>query len=237
MPVKTHPSVIPDAPAPQKSKSPRRGTFISLEGPEGCGKSTQVRRLIDKLKTLGKWTVEAREPGGTATGEAIRNILQHDLAGEPIGAEAETLLFEASRAQLCRRVILPALEAGAWVISDRFFDSTTAYQGYGRKLPVGKLLVLHAFAVCGAVPDLTLLLDIDVETGFQRLQKRQKSGGVGPDRMEREERAFHERVREGYLALAKKWPQRIRVIDASKDPDDVFGAIWREIENAGRLTD
>ena len=122
-----------------------RGKFITFEGPEGSGKTTQARRLVEKLQAAGKKVLYTREPGGTKTGEAIRNILQHDLAGEPIADECEVLLYAASRAQLVRKVILPALEAGTWVVSDRFADSTTVYQGYGRGFPVEDMLRINDF--------------------------------------------------------------------------------------------
>lgn len=226
----------PDRPVCGNRRGQTPGRLLTFEGPEGCGKSTQARRLALRLESAGRWVVSVREPGGTATGEEIRRILQHDLAGEPIGAEAETLLFEASRAQLCRRVILPAREAGAWVLCDRFFDSTTAYQGFGRGLDVERLIALNEFAACGAVPDLTFLLDLDIEAGFRRLARRQSAGGATPDRMEREARAFHERVRHGYLELASRWPDRIVRLDASGDPDSVSEAVWSAIEDAGMLS-
>ena len=192
------------------------GRFITFEGPEGGGKTTQARRLVTHLEAAGHTVLYTREPGGTPTGEAIRDILQHDRAGEPICAEAEVLLFAASRAQLVRRVIRPALEQGIWVVADRFMDSTTVYQGFGRGFPVERMIEINAFAVGETVPDLTLLLDVEVEHGFRRLRARQESGGGGPDRMEREARAFHERVRAGYLELARRWPERFRIIDASR---------------------
>ncbi len=208
-----------------------RGRFITLEGPEGGGKTTQARRLIARLEARGLRVRYTREPGGTPTGEAIRDILQHDRAGEPVTPEAEVLLFSASRAQLVRRVILPALEQGDWVVCDRFADSTTAYQGYGRGFPVDTLLNLQAFAVGPAVPDLTFLLDVAVADGFGRLAGRHAEQGGGPDRMEREERAFHERVRAGYLDLARRWPERFRVVDASRPADEVEARIWSVVEH------
>jgi dTMP kinase len=211
-----------------------RGVFITFEGPEGCGKSTQVALLEERLRAAGYTDiVRTREPGGTPAGEAIRGILQHDTAGADICAEAETLLFEASRAQLVQRVIRPALERGAIVLCDRFADSTTAYQGYGRGFDIETLLQLHEFAVNGTWPSLTLLLDIDVEEGFQRLQKR--NGGVTVlDRMERESRAFHERVMEGFREMAARWPDRFCRIDAAGDKTAVHSRIWSAVE--GKLS-
>lgn len=209
------------------------GRFLTFEGPEGCGKSTMVARLAVRLRECGKSVVTAREPGGTPTGEAIRAILQHDAAGEAFGAETETLLFESSRAHLCRQVILPALRSGAWVICDRFADSTTAYQGYGRGLPLDALHALNRFAIGEAVPDLTFLLDLEVEEGFRRIAARGAANGQVLDRMEREDRAFHERVRAGYLELAAAEPVRYRVIRADRAPDDVFTRIWEGLRDAG----
>lgn len=191
----------------------KRGKFITFEGPEGGGKTTQARKLINHLQKDGHQVIYTREPGGTPTGEAIREILQYDKAGEPICSEAEVFLFAASRAQLVRHVILPALEKGTHVVSDRFVDSTTAYQGYGRGFPVEQMLAISEFAIGPAIPDVTLLLDIDVELSFRRLAKRHQENFDRSDRIEREERAFHERVRNGYLALASRWPERIRLLD------------------------
>lgn len=207
-----------------------RGRFVTFEGPEGGGKTTQVRRLAARLEARGLRVLCTREPGGTPTGEAIRDILQHDRAGEPICPEAEVLLFAASRAQHVSHVIRPALEKGLWVVCDRFADSTTAYQGYGRGFPVERMLEINGFAIDGTVPDLTILLDLDVDAGMARLGARQAAGGGGPDRMEREERAFHERVRAGYLDLARRSPGRFRVVDARAGADEIEAAVWNEVE-------
>ena len=152
------------------------GKFITFEGPEGSGKSTQIRQLAAKLKEQGVEVICTREPGGTDTGEAIRNILQHDAAGEPLDERAELLLFTASRAQLIKQVIFPALEAGAWVLCDRFIDSTMAYQGYARGMDLATLDAINNFAISARKPDLTLLLDLDIEAGFQRLEERYSDG-------------------------------------------------------------
>jgi dTMP kinase len=203
-----------------------KGLFITLEGPEGSGKSTLANGLAKRLKDLGHDVAQTREPGGTPTGEAIRDILQHDKAGEPIFPEAEALLFAASRAQLVRGVILPALEKGQHVICDRFADSTTAYQGYGRGLGVERMLEINGFAVNGAMPDLTILIDVDVKLGFQRLRRRRQ----GHDRMERERLEFHERVRKGYLELARRWPERFRVVDGGRAADVVEEEAWKFVQ-------
>ena len=203
-----------------------RGKFITFEGPEGGGKTTHARRLVEKLQATGCQVLYTREPGGTPTGEAIRGILQHDHAGEPICPETEVLLFAASRAQLVRRVILPALERGEWVVCDRFADSTTAYQGYGRGFPVEQMIAINEFAIKGAQPDLTILLDLPISDGFARLHQR----GGEKDRIEREALEFHERVRAGYLELARRWPARFRIVDPRKEPDVVAEEIWKLVQ-------
>jgi dTMP kinase len=211
-----------------------RGKFITLEGPEGSGKSTQAKTLIRRLAGCGIEAVYAREPGGTAIGEAIRNILQHNQAGEAPCERAELLLFEASRNQLVEKVIRPHLKKGVWVICDRFMDSTTAYQGYGRNLPVEEIQAINRFSVNGVSPDLTLLLDLDVATGFKRIAQRYLALGESADRFEQEDRSFHERVREGYLKLAKEDPKRFYIINAAKKPDAVAVAIWDTVTDVFR---
>jgi len=209
---------------------PMIGKFITLEGPEGSGKSTQAKIMIRRLAELGIEAMYTREPGGTALGEEIRNILQHNQAGEAPCERAELLLFEASRNQLVEKVIRPALEEGTWVICDRFMDSTTAYQGYGRGLPVDEVKAIHHFTVNGVVPDLTLLLDLEVETGFERIAQRFLELGESADRFEQEERSFHERVRQGYLKLAEEESDRFRIVDASQEPEAVSVNIWSILE-------
>ena len=209
------------------------GVFITFEGPEGSGKSTQMDRLEARLQGLGLGIVRTREPGGTPTGETIRDILQHNLAGEPLCDEAEVLLFSASRAQLVRRVVEPALERGEWVLCDRFVDSTSAYQGFGRGLGAERLEPIHQFAVGGTMPELTVILDLDVATGMARVQRRAEQSDVPLDRIEREALTFHERVRQGYLALAQQHPERCVVVDADQSLDAVTVRIWAEV--AGRL--
>lgn len=209
----------------------RAGRFITFEGPEGGGKTTQAKRLLARLRDDGREVLYTREPGGTPTGEAIRDILQHDKAGEPICDQAEVFLFAASRAQLVRNVILPALERGIIVVCDRFADSTTAYQGYGRGFPVDQMLAINAFAIDGAEPDVTLLLDVPVSLGFERISGRQRELFEESDRIEREARAFHERVRNGYLDLAQRWPGRFRRVDAAAEPDEVARSIWEIVRH------
>jgi dTMP kinase len=207
-----------------------KGKFITLEGPEGSGKSTQAKMMIRRLGELGIEAMYTREPGGTALGEEIRNILQHNQAGEAPCERAELLLFEASRNQLVEKVIRPALEKGTWVICDRFVDSTTAYQGYGRGLPVDEVKSIHHFTINNVSPDLTLLLDLSIETGFERIAQRFLELGESADRFEQEERAFHERVRQGYLKLATEEPGRFRIIDASQNPEAVSASIWKILQ-------
>lgn len=213
-----------------------KGLFITFEGPEGGGKSTHVARLAKRLCDLGYKVVTTREPGGTPVGEAIRDVIQHDKRSENLSSETETLLFLASRAQLVQTVIRPAMAKGCCVISDRFADSTIAYQGYGRGMDVKSLLRLNKFATGETVPDLTLLLDVDVKRGFMRLRERNRKNNAGHDRIERESLMFHEKVRKGYLKLAGKWPGRFRIIDAGRNVDQVAESIWAVVcKRLGKL--
>ena len=210
------------------------GKFITFEGPEGSGKSTQIGLLAEKLKEHGLEVTCTREPGGTATGEAVRNILQHDAAGEPLADRAELLLFTASRAQLMDQVILPTLGKGEWVLCDRFIDSTMAYQGYARGMDIATLDAINRFAIYGRKPDLTLLLDLDIEAGFQRLETRYSGSAETHDRFEREAREFHHRVRDGYHRLAEREPQRFRMVDSNRPVEEVASNVWN-IVNAELL--
>ena len=205
------------------------GKFITFEGPEGSGKSTQIRLLAERLGKTGMDVLCSREPGGTPTGEAIRNILQHDAVDEPLAARAELLLFTASRAQLMSQVILPALADGIWVLCDRFIDSTMAYQGFARGMDIDTLDRINDFAVAGRKPDLTILLDLDVERGFERLAKRYADGSGSADRFEREGRDFHLRVREGYHTLAAREPERFAVVDTDRPIEMVSADIWTSV--------
>lgn len=194
--------------------------FVTFEGPEGAGKSTQARRLAACLRGQGYEVVVTREPGGTATGEAIRQIL---LASDHYAMlpETEALLNTASRAEHIAQVITPALEAGRIVISDRYIDSTLAYQGAGRGLEEQALLQLHAFATGNVWPDLTLLLDVPVDLGRQR----RIESGESLNRFDMDARAFHERVRAWFLTAARRDPRRWRVVDASGPEDEVERAV------------
>jgi dTMP kinase len=204
-----------------------RGRFISFEGSEGCGKSTQLARLRARLEAEGKDVLLTREPGGTPAGERIRDLLQHDPEGEGLTPEAELLLFAASRAQLVREVILPALDAGTWVLADRFLDSTTVYQGVGRGLDLAAVSAINGFAVGDCLPDTTILLDLSVAEGRARIGAR--DGGAA-DRMEREPDSFFEKVRAGYLELAAANPERFAVLDASATVDDLEVEITKALE-------
>lgn len=208
----------------------RAGKFITFEGPEGGGKTTQAKRLMSRLSAEGYDAIYTREPGGTPTGEAIREILQHDKAGEPICDETEVFLFAASRAQLVRKVIIPALERGIHIVCDRFADSTTVYQGYGRGFDIEQMIAINEFAIHGATPDITLLMDVDIALGFERLESRQSELFQESDRIEREERAFHERVRQGYLELAERWPDRFVRLDATRKAEEVEKDVWDQVK-------
>ena len=203
------------------------GFFLTFEGSEGCGKSTQIGRLVAACEKSGISPLVTREPGGTAVGEEIRNLLKHSHAGDAMVPESELLLFSASRAQLVREVIAPALENGRLVICDRFFDSTTVYQGVARRLDPVDVAVMNRFAVGACVPDLTLVLDMDAQVALERARAGRGVAAMR-DRMEEQDREFYEAVRAGYLALAKAEPKRMRVVDSSGTPDETFAAI-REI--------
>lgn len=204
------------------------GLFLTLEGGEGCGKSTQLRLLAHDLERAGQPVRVLREPGGTTLGEEVRSLLL-DPDNGGLDARAELLLYEAARAQLVAEVIEPALDAGEIVICDRFYDSTTAYQGYGRGLPAQQVTLLNEIATGGLRPDRTLVLDIDPVCGLARAT----SGGA--DRLEREDLLFHQRVREGFLAIAQGDPARVRVIDASGAVDEVAAAIKVSLRDLPRL--
>ena len=204
-----------------------RGRFITFEGGEGCGKSTQVVRLAAALEERGLKVLLTREPGGTRLSELIRTLLKDEAEDPPVD-RAELLLFLAARAQLVRNVIAPALEAGTWVISDRFSDSTVAYQGYGRGLPVDFVRQANDFACEGLRPDLTFLLDLDPETAERRMRGREAATNTSADRIERAGSGFHARLRKGFLELAAADAPRFSVVDASKSPDEVAGVVLGE---------
>ena len=200
----------------------RQARLITIEGGEGAGKTTVLRALRDALVEDGFEVVTTREPGGTPLAEAIRELLLH-RGDEPVAADTELLLMFASRAQHVREVVLPALARGAWVISDRFTDSSYAYQGAARGLDAGFIAELER-RVVGIEPGLTLLLDLGVAHGRERTRGRDLLGETAPDRIERERDDFFERVRAGFLQRAAAHPQRFRVIDASPSAEHVAGA-------------
>ncbi len=206
-----------------------RGKFITFEGGEGSGKSTQVSRLKAALEAAGHDVLLTREPGGTWLCEQIRALLKDQETDAPC-ARAELLLFLASRAQLVRTVIRPALEAGRWVISDRFSDSTLAYQGYGRGLNLDALRLTNDFACEGLKPDLTLLLCVDPAVAVARMRRRESATQTAADRIERAGDDFHARLRLGYDALAREEPARIVRIDANGTEDEVWEQVWTSIK-------
>lgn len=199
----------------------RRGLFVTFEGSEGCGKSTQIRRLAAWLKESGHPCLTTREPGGTPAGDRIRDLLQHAPEGHGLVSEAELFLFAASRAQLVREVIRPALERGDVVISDRFHDSTEVYQGVARRLPADMTRTVNGFAVGETVPDITFLLDMDAGEAHRRIQRRDRPA----DRMESEPLSFYEAVREGYLRAAAAEPVRFALLDASRSEEELAADI------------
>ncbi|MDE2018580.1 MAG: dTMP kinase [Hyphomicrobiales bacterium] len=201
-----------------------RGRFITLEGGEGVGKSTQARRLAARLRTRGLEVVETREPGGTPRAEALRKAILEGAARD-LGPAGEATLFYAARADLLDTLIRPALARGAWVVCDRFADSTEAYQGARGGADPGLLMALRAAIVGTSMPDLTLVFDLDPARGLARARSR--SGAV--DRFEGEGFAFHRDLRAAFLAIAEREPKRCRLIDAAADEDAVETAIWNAV--------
>lgn len=202
-----------------------RGKFITFEGPEGSGKTTHIALLAERLRALGHEVVTTREPGGTRLAELIRSLVRDEETDAPT-ARAEVLLFLAARAQVVAKVIRPALERGAWVLCDRFADSTFAYQGYGRGLNVATLRMLNNFATDELVPQLTFLLDVPPEVSRSRLASR----GVS-DRIERAGEEFHRRLRDGFLAMAAAEPRRWRVVDTRGASEVVDEMIWTALKH------
>lgn len=210
---------------PLKSKT--TGRLISFEGSEGSGKSTQLSRLAAHLQKTGREVVSTREPGGTEIGEQIRNIIVHNSKGDEMCAETELLLFTAARAQVVREVIAPALTRGAVVLTDRYLDSSTVYQGIGRNLAADPVAQVNRFAVGNVMPDLTIVIDVPTTLSLKRI--RQRASDV-PDRMERENISFYNKIREGYLVLAKSMPQRFVVIDGARTEDAIEKSIWAAVK-------
>jgi dTMP kinase len=204
-----------------------KGLFITFEGTEGSGKSTQVPLLVERLHEWGHNVRIFREPGGTPIGEEIRHTLKHSHANAAMTSEAELLLMNASRAQLVREVIRPALTRGEIIVCDRFYDSTTAYQGYGRQLDLPSVRHIIELAVGETRPDLTLFLKVPQAVSEERLRSRQATMPFIRDRMEEADRAFFERVARGYDAIAEAEPNRVQVINAAGTVAEVQSAIWR----------
>jgi len=207
-----------------------KGRFITFEGGEGCGKSTQVRRLCETLEDAGIEVVLTREPGGTWLSEEIRHLIKDQAIDAPCD-RSELLLFLAARAQLVAKVIRPALEAGKWVVSDRFSDSTMAYQGYGRGLPLEVVSIANAFACDGLRPDMTLLLQVDPEVAERRMRAREAATNTAADRIEQAGAEFHARLRSGFEALAEAEPDRIVRIDANGSIDEVGESVWKSLRH------
>jgi dTMP kinase len=197
------------------------GGFIVLEGGEGSGKTTQARLLAERLRAAGAKVTSVREPGGTSVGDRIREILL-DPVHEGLDSRAELMLYEASRAEHVARVIRPRLEAGDYVVCDRFSDSSLAYQGYGRGLDLDAIRTLDRLATGGLVADLTVYIDLDARTGVARA-----TGGGEADRLEAEDLAFHERVRSGFLEISRS-PRHV-VVDGSRTVAEVAGEIWAAV--------
>ncbi|MCF6096245.1 dTMP kinase [Thermovorax subterraneus] len=207
-------------------RSVRKGKFITIEGPDGAGKTTQAEKLVEYLKSKGKRVIATREPGGTALGEQLRKILL-DPEGSPV-SNAEALIYAACRAQLLEKMVIPALKEGFIVVCDRFVDSSLAYQGYARGIGINRILQLNKWVIGTYWPDLTILLDIDPAESLKRLTG-------GKDRLESETLEFHQKVREGYMKVKEMFPERIKVIDASLSVKEVFERIVEELEKAGIL--
>jgi dTMP kinase len=210
---------------------PVRGAFITFEGTEGGGKSTQIQILAERIRATGRAVRVLREPGGTPIGEEIRHTLKHSDANHAMTPEAELLLMNASRAQLVREIIRPSLEAGEVVLCDRFYDSTVAYQGYGRQLDMAAVRRIIDFAVGSTRPDVTVLLDVSVAVSEARRMARTQSlrgdsAQLQRDRIEESGRAFFERVHEGFMEIAKAEPGRVRVVDATGEINTVAAKVW-----------
>ena len=202
----------------------RRGKFITFEGGEGSGKSTHINEAVSRLRGAGYTFLVVREPGGTDVGEQIRHVLQYSKNSAAMVPETELLLFCASRSQLVQEIIRPALAEGKIVVADRFFDSTTVYQGVGRKIPGKAVDFINRFAIGDCLPDLTLVIDLDPLIGLERARGRELF-----DRMENQSLEFYQRVRQGYLDLAKREPQRVKVIDGSQPIAAVWNQVWDHI--------
>ena len=209
----------------------KRGIFITIEGPEGAGKSTQIRLLQELLEAPGRKVLVTREPGGTPLAEEFRGIVKHHQGDEPLYPATELLLFEAARSQHVNHVIAPALEQGCIVLCDRFADSTEAYQGAGRALDMDFLQQLNNFAMAECKPDLTLLFDLPVEVGLARAAARVAHIADHNDRLEEEKIDFHQRVRSAFLTIAQREPRRVKVLDATLPIEELFERVKSHVAN------
>ena len=207
----------------------RKALFITFEGPEGAGKSSQADALADHLEKAGYTCIRTREPGGTLLAEKLRALVKGDLGTEHLHSQTELLLMEAARAQHVHELILPALAEGKCVICDRFYDSTTAYQGGARGLDAEIIERLNNFATSAKKPDLTFLMDLPPERGFERIRTREMKDGPY-DRFEMEKLDFHRRVRQSFLDIAKKEPERVRVIDADRPREEIASEIEQIVD-------
>jgi dTMP kinase len=220
---------------PRGDRSAARGRFITLEGGEGTGKSTQIRRLAERLEQAGIAVLATREPGGAAAAEEVRRLLVEGEPGrwQPV---SEALLHYAARAEHVARTIRPALDAGTWVLCDRFADSTMAYQGYGHRLGRAAILALDRIVLGGFKPDLTLVLDLPVAAGLARAAQRPGAADrPRSDRYERMGRAFHERVRRGFRDIVRRAPRRCVLVSAQGEPDAVAARLWRVLAQRCKL--
>lgn len=208
-----------------------KGLLISIEGPDGAGKTTQARILLEKLKSMKLQALLTREPGGTPIGEEVRKILLNPYFRE-MTVSCEAFLYCAARSQLVSQVIRPSLEKGIIVISDRFIDSSIVYQGYAGGENMEMIRELNLWATGGLQPDKTFLLDLKAKRGLQRLdEKNKKEGFPGKDRVEQKDSGFHSKVREGFLHLAKRDPRRFHLINAEKPPEEVHKCIWGQVKS------
>ena len=213
-----------------------RGRFITFEGPDGSGKSTQARLLAEMLRSRGLDVLLTREPGGTALGERVRHVLLDTGRDEVHSARTDALLFQAARAQHVDQVIAPALDRGLLVISDRYADSSVAYQGYGSEIPVERIRELGAFATRGIRPDLTILLDLPVRVGLARRASGDPDGITRFESADTFDVGFHERVRAGYLELVRAEPHRWRVVEADRDEAEIERDVRAIVEEFLDLT-
>jgi dTMP kinase len=209
----------------------KKGLFITFEGPEGAGKTTQLRMLKEYLESRGRECIITREPGGTPVAEQLREMVKHHNGEEPIFDETELLLFAASRAQHVRYLIKPAVERGAIILCDRFHDSTTAYQGYARGQDLETVERINRFAIGDCMPDITFLLDLPPEEGFKRTASREETMNVH-DRLEAESLDFHLKVRDAFKTIAAKEPERFKIVNALDLPENIHSKIVEHLKDA-----